>query len=135
MSSKFYFRQCCWCTSRIILTWKVSVWGNPLYDWDEHEKEGYSWWIDRLKSQTEIFDIVRIDHFRAFNDYWSIPSSGNAKLGNWELGPGMKFWDKINKVFPDRPFLAEDLGLITDEVRSLREKAGFAGDGGPSICL
>tara|TARA_B100002019_G_scaffold33304_3_gene27299 strand:- start:1082 stop:2632 length:1551 start_codon:yes stop_codon:yes gene_type:complete len=102
-------------------------WGNPLYDWDEHEKEGYSWWIDRLKSQTEIFDIVRIDHFRAFNDYWSIPSSGNAKLGNWELGPGMKFWDKINKVFPDRPFLAEDLGLITDEVRLLRKKAGLPG--------
>ena len=102
-------------------------WGNPLYDWEEHEKEEYSWWIDRLKSQTEIFDVVRIDHFRAFNDYWSIPSSGNAKQGTWKLGPGMKIWDKINEVFPDRPFLAEDLGLISNEVRNLRDQAGLPG--------
>ena len=102
-------------------------WGNPLYDWKEHEKEEYSWWIDRLKSQTEIFDVVRIDHFRAFNDYWSIPSSGNAKQGNWELGPGIKFWNKINEIFPDRPFLAEDLGLISEEVRNLRDLAGLPG--------
>ena len=102
-------------------------WGNPLYNWKEHEKEEYSWWIDRLKSQTEIFDVVRIDHFRAFNDYWSIPSSGNAKQGNWELGPGIKFWNKINEIFPDRPFLAEDLGLISEEVRNLRDLAGLPG--------
>ncbi len=102
-------------------------WGNPLYDWQEHEKEEFSWWIDRLKSQTEIFDVVRIDHFRAFNDYWSIPSSGNAKQGNWELGPGIKFWNKINEIFPDRPFLAEDLGLISEEVRNLRDLAGLPG--------
>ena len=102
-------------------------WGNPLYDWEEHEKEEYSWWIDRLKSQTEIFDVVRIDHFRAFNDYWSIPCSGNAKQGTWEPGPGLKFWNKINEAFPERPFLAEDLGLISDEVRSLRDQAGLPG--------
>ena len=58
-------------------------WGNPLYDWEEHEKEEYSWWIDRLKSQTEIFDVVRIDHFRAFNDYWSIRVLG---MQSKELG-------------------------------------------------
>ena len=102
-------------------------WGNPLYDWEEHEKEKYSWWIDRLKSQKEIFDIVRIDHFRAFNEYWSIPSYGSAKQGTWEQGPGIKFWIKINEVFPDRPFLAEDLGLISEEVRNLRDQAGLPG--------
>ena len=104
------------------------LWGNPLYNWNEHEKDGFSWWVDRLSTQIEIFDVVRIDHFRAFHDYWSIPSSlGNAKMGSWKSGPGIRFWNKINQFFPHRPFLAEDLGLITDEVRLLRNQAGLPG--------
>ncbi len=103
-------------------------WGNPLYRWEVHEEDDFSWWIQRLEAQVEIFDVVRIDHFRAFHDYWSIPSlSGVAKDGNWESGPGIKFWSRINEVFPQRPFLAEDLGLITEEVRFLRDQAGLPG--------
>jgi 4-alpha-glucanotransferase len=104
------------------------LWGNPLYKWEAHKNEDFAWWIDRLHSQLEFFDVVRIDHFRGFHDYWSIPaSSGDAKAGEWVDGPGMMFWNKINKEFPNRPFLAEDLGLITDGVRSLRDQAGLPG--------
>ena len=104
------------------------LWGNPLYDWQAHAEENFSWWIDRLNAQLELFDVVRIDHFRAFHNYWCIPSSSeDAKAGKWENGPGMKFWNRINDIFPKRPFLAEDLGLITDEIRSLRGQAGLPG--------
>jgi 4-alpha-glucanotransferase len=104
------------------------LWGNPLYQWDVHVDEGFTWWIERLNSQLELFDVVRIDHFRGFHDYWSIPASSvDAKSGEWKDGPGMIFWNKINDLFPARPFLAEDLGLITDEVRSLRDEAGLPG--------
>ena len=104
------------------------LWGNPLYNWGEHEKDGFRWWIERLKAQVEIFDVVRIDHFRAFNDYWAIPSIfEDAKEGHWERGPGILFWEKINESFPSRPFLAEDLGLISTEVRALRDRASLPG--------
>ena len=103
-------------------------WGNPLYSWEAHEEDDFSWWVQRLEAQVEIFDVVRIDHFRAFHDYWSIPSPGDdAKGGHWETGPGIQFWSKINQLFPHRPFLAEDLGLISDEVRLLRDQAGLPG--------
>ncbi len=103
-------------------------WGNPLYDWIEHKKDGYDWWKQRLHAQLVLFDIVRIDHFRGFHDFWSIPvETQNAKLGEWKLGPGKEFWDAIKIEFPTLPFLAEDLGLITDEVRALRVSAGLPG--------
>jgi 4-alpha-glucanotransferase len=103
-------------------------WGNPLYDWDRHEAEGYSWWMDRLAVQLKLFDVVRIDHFRGFHDYWSISTKTNdARIGSWIGGPGMKFWEVAHKRFPTLPFLAEDLGLISDEVRDLRRNAGLPG--------
>ena len=103
-------------------------WGNPLYDWEVHREDGYKWWMDRLDSQLRLFDVVRIDHFRGFHNYWSIPvSQKDAKLGNWKTGPGLDFWKLAKKRFPTLPFLAEDLGLITDGVRKLRCSAGLPG--------
>ncbi len=103
-------------------------WGNPLYDWDRHEAEDYAWWMDRLAVQLKLFDVVRIDHFRGFHDYWSISTKTNdARNGNWKNGPGMKFWEVARERFPALPFLAEDLGLISEEVRELRRDAGLPG--------
>ena len=103
-------------------------WGNPLYEWDEHKKNGYKWWISRLEAQLDLFDVVRIDHFRGFNDYWSIDSeTKDAKSGTWQKGPGLNFWKVIKDNFPTLPFLAEDLGLITKEVRQLREQIPLLG--------
>ena len=103
-------------------------WGNPLYRWDLHQKSGYKWWMDRLSEQLQLFDVLRIDHFRGFHDYWSIPSSANAaKSGSWKKGPGLSFWKTMRKKFPSMPFLAEDLGLISDQVRRLRDSAGLPG--------
>ncbi len=104
------------------------LWGNPLYDWQRHKETDYQWWIQRACDQLELFDIIRIDHFRAFHDYWSIPSSlMDASKGEWETGPGMDFWNRMQERFPKLPFLAEDLGDINDKVRALREQAGLPG--------
>ena len=85
-------------------------WGNPLYQWDVHRKDDFLWWRDRLSHQLELFDVVRIDHFRGFHDYWSIPdTTKDAKLGEWKNGPGMDFWEVIQKYFPDMPFLLKIL--------------------------
>ncbi len=103
-------------------------WGNPLYDWEVHQQNDFCWWMNRLSGQLELFDVIRIDHFRGFHDYWSIPNdSQDAKLGTWKKGPGLKFWKVAEKRFPDMPFLAEDLGLISEEVRNLRDSAGLPG--------
>lgn len=103
-------------------------WGNPLYNWEAHKADHYEWWMRRLESQLKFFDVVRIDHFRGFHDYWSIPvETSDAKLGNWKEGPGVDFWDVAQKRFPTLPFLAEDLGLITNGVRKLRHVAGLPG--------
>ena len=103
-------------------------WGNPLYDWEVHRQNDFCWWMNRLSGQLELFDVIRIDHFRGFHDYWSIPNdSQDAKLGTWKKGPGLKFWKVAEKRFPDMPFLAEDLGLISEEVRNLRDSAGLPG--------
>ena len=104
------------------------LWGNPLYDWDALKMEGFQWWLDRLASQVELFDVVRIDHFRAFHDYWSVPSTENdARLGHWEQGPGPEFFSAVRKRFPDMPFLAEDLGLLNAGVHRLRRETGLPG--------
>jgi 4-alpha-glucanotransferase len=103
-------------------------WGNPLYDWDKHRADNYSWWMDRIKDQLDLFDVVRIDHFRAFHDFWSIPHTAkDARAGSWEMGPGESFWQIAKKSFPELPFLAEDLGDISNEVRSLRTTFGLPG--------
>lgn len=103
-------------------------WGNPLYEWERHESEDFEWWMNKLKVQLDLFDVVRIDHFRGFHDYWSISTqTSDARLGSWKEGPGLRFWDEARKRFPSLPFLAEDLGLISEEVRELRRNAGLPG--------
>ncbi|MFP6854526.1 MAG: 4-alpha-glucanotransferase, partial [Opitutales bacterium] len=104
------------------------LWGNPLYDWKAHEKDGFQWWMDRLRLQVELFDVLRIDHFRAFHDYWSVPAGEiDARRGHWEQGPGIAFFEKAREKFPEMPFLAEDLGLLNQGVHELRQKSGLPG--------
>lgn len=111
------------------------LWGNPLYDWDALKKDKYSWWVARMKQMTKLFDYVRIDHFRGFESYWAVPyGSENAVNGKWVKGPGKALFDAIKKALqsenPDMdevPLIAEDLGIITDEVASLRDSCGFPG--------
>lgn len=102
------------------------LWGNPLYDWKAHEKTGYSWWIARLKHCFDIYDIVRIDHFRGFDQYFSIPfGSSSAAEGHWEKGPGISLFRAVEKALGKKDVAAEDLGFITDSVRELVEESGF----------
>ena len=101
-------------------------WGNPLYNWNEMKKDGYSWWIKRLAASFGIFDVVRIDHFRAFSAYWSIPSdSPTARKGEWKRGPGMDFFSKAIELFGKDRIIAEDLGVMDDGVIKLIEDTGF----------
>lgn len=104
------------------------LWGNPLYDWDYHRKTGYSWWIRRLRHMQEICDVVRIDHFRGFNDYWSIPyGDTTAENGHWEKGPGLEPFEILERENGEVRFIAEDLGMLTDEVREMVAASGFPG--------
>ncbi len=104
------------------------LWGNPLYDWAYHKQTGYRWWIDRLKAQFELFDIVRIDHFRGFDAYYSIPyGDSTAVNGHWEKGVGIDLFVQIKKELGDLPIIAEDLGYVTDTVRQLLEDTGYPG--------
>ena len=104
-------------------------WGNPLYNWDNLKKENYSLWTGRISHALTMYDGVRIDHFRAFSAYWSIPAEENATEGRWEKGPGMEFFDHIKKLYPDANIIAEDLGDIDDDVRKLVKDTGFPGMG------
>ncbi|MCR5724533.1 MAG: 4-alpha-glucanotransferase [Treponema sp.] len=104
------------------------LWGNPLYDWKAMKKDGYSWWISRITQMLTLTDFVRIDHFRGFEAYWSIPyGSATAVTGEWKKGPGRALFDAIRASLGELPLIAEDLGVITDEVRSLRDGAGLPG--------
>ena len=104
------------------------LWGNPLYDWDEMEKEKYSWWKDRISSALTLFDGVRIDHFRAFESFWSVRGDAKtAREGKWVKGPGMKLINALKEVAGDKLIIAEDLGDITKEVIELVEESGFPG--------
>ena len=103
-------------------------WGNPLYDWVYHEKTGYRWWIDRISATLRMVDILRIDHFRAFESYWEIPASDkDATGGKWKKGPGEKLFTAIRNALGELPIIAEDLGIITPEVTKLRKSLGFPG--------
>ena len=104
-------------------------WGNPLYNWDNLKKENYSLWIDRLGYSLKMYDAVRIDHFRAFSAYWSIPAEEKATEGRWEKGPGLEFFNTLKKIYPDANIIAEDLGDIDDDVRKLLKETGFPGMG------
>lgn len=104
------------------------LWGNPLYDWPVHAADGYAWWISRLRANFTLFDIVRIDHFRGFEAYWSIPAgSETARPGHWVPGPGLDLFRAIQQALPDAKLIAEDLGTLTDEVIALREATGLPG--------
>ena len=97
------------------------LWGNPLYDWNAHDKEGYEWWAGRLGRALELHDEVRIDHFRAFAAYYSVPADAKtAKSGKWIVGPGKKFFKGIASAVGGAPIVAEDLGVITEDVVALR---------------
>ena len=104
------------------------LWGNPLYRWEIHEKDGYSWWIERLRRALQMADLVRIDHFRGFAAYWEVPADApNAINGKWVAGPGKMLFDAFIKAFPHLPIIAEDLGFITPDVLELRDEFNLPG--------
>ncbi len=104
-------------------------WGNPLYKWDVHKARGYRWWIDRVSAVLDMVDLVRIDHFRAFEDYWEIPATeATAVKGRWLKGPNTDLFDAIRAELGDQlPIIAEDLGQITKAVEDLRDELGLPG--------
>ena len=109
------------------------LWGNPLYRWDYHKETGYAWWVSRIKHMLTLYDVVRIDHFRGFESYYSIPyGDPTAEFGHWEKGPGYALFDVLKKEIPEiaqgeLKLIAEDLGFLTPGVRRLLKRTGFPG--------
>jgi 4-alpha-glucanotransferase len=104
------------------------LWGNPVYNWDSMGKEGYAWWIARVKKSLAFADLLRLDHFRGLESFWAVPAaSTTAETGTWAAGPGMNLFSAIRQAVGSLPFIAEDLGVITDEVEQLRDEAGLPG--------
>ncbi len=104
------------------------LWGNPLYDWDYMKAHGFVWWLQRIKSTTELYDLVRIDHFRGFEAYWAVPyGDENAINGKWVEAPGQELFETVKAQLGDLPIIAEDLGIITPPVEKLRDDFGFPG--------
>ena len=103
------------------------LWGNPIYVWEKMKNSGFKWWKKRLGAAKHMYDIIRIDHFRGFESYWSIPAGDKTAMnGRWETGPGMDFINAV-KTIPEVDFIAEDLGFVTPEVRKLQEDSGYPG--------
>jgi 4-alpha-glucanotransferase len=104
------------------------LWGNPLYHWDAMARDGYRWWVERLRMALTLADIVRIDHFRGFEAYWEIPASEKTAInGRWVKGPGAAFFEAVRDQLGNLPIIAEDLGLITKEVLAIRDAFGLPG--------
>lgn len=104
------------------------LWGNPLYDWGAHARDGYAWWVERLRFSFKTCDILRIDHFRAFDSYWSVPGgSHTARHGHWRSGPGHAFFDAVSRALPDAKLIAEDLGELFPTVTQLKDSVGLPG--------
>ena len=104
------------------------LWGNPLYRWDDMAANGYEWWINRLAAAGRLYDVIRIDHFRGFEAYWSVPyGDTTAKNGKWVKGPDMDFIRTVKERLPHIRFIAEDLGFLTQEVLDLRDNSGYPG--------
>ena len=101
------------------------VWGNPLYRWEHHRATGYHWWVTRMWYSYQLYDMVRLDHFRGFDEYYAIPVGGTALEGHWEKGPGMELFYTLRDRLGERAIIAEDLGLLTDSVRQLVWDSGF----------
>lgn len=104
------------------------LWGNPLYDWKKHRETGYKWWIDRFRTTLQMVDLVRLDHFRGFEAYWSVPAADKtAEHGKWIAGPGEDMFIAVKAALGTLPVIAEDLGVITPEVTALRKSFGLPG--------
>ncbi len=104
------------------------LWGNPLYDWEHHEQTDYTWWKNRFRSALHQMDVIRLDHFRGFESYWSVPADAvTARDGKWRAGPADKLFRSVRDSMGDLPFIAEDLGLITDAVREFLHRWQFPG--------
>ena len=104
------------------------LWGNPLYRWEVHKKDGYNWWLRRLAAAGKRYDTVRIDHFRAFEAYWSVPyGDKTARNGKWVKGPDMDFIRAVKEGLPQLSCIAEDLGYLTQEVLDMRDNSGWPG--------
>ena len=104
------------------------LWGNPLYDWNVHDRSNYRWWVERLSASAALADMVRIDHFRGFESYWSVPAtSATARNGSWESGPGDAIFIALRNAMGTLPIVAENLGVITPEVEALRERHNIPG--------
>jgi len=104
------------------------LWGNPLYDWEYLDKNNYIWWINRIKTSLKLYDLVRIDHFRGFEAFWSIPYGDETAInGEWVKGPGVRLFNKIKEELGEVNIIAEDLGLLTQEVIDFLKETGFPG--------
>lgn len=104
------------------------LWGNPLFNWKVMKEQDYNWWVDRIAYQTQIYDMLRIDHFRGFDAYYSIPyGDKTARNGEWKEGPGIDLFNVIKEKLGELPTIAEDLGFLTDSVRKLLKDTGFPG--------
>ncbi len=104
------------------------LWGNPIYNWARMQKEGFTFWINRVKRSFALYDLLRIDHFRGFAGYYVIPAGeATAINGHWEVGPGVALFDAIREAYPGSRIIAEDLGFITEDVRALLDATAFPG--------
>jgi 4-alpha-glucanotransferase len=104
------------------------LWGNPLYRWKEHQNEGYAWWLGRLRAVLSLVDVVRLDHFRGFSGYWEVPGGAKtAQKGRWVKAPGEDFFRAVRAELGELPIIAEDLGVITTDVKALRDSLGLPG--------
>jgi 4-alpha-glucanotransferase len=104
------------------------LWGNPLYRWDVHKRDNYSWWLKRIKATLKLFDYIRLDHFRGFVNYWEVPAGNTtAEIGRWLPGPGAHFFEVVQKELGKLPIIAEDLGEISQNVFDLRDKFELPG--------
>ena len=104
------------------------LWGNPLYRWDYHKQTEYAWWMKRIAYCYELYDVVRIDHFRGFDEYYSIPyGDPTAEFGHWEQGPGYDIFKTMKAKIGNKPVIAEDLGFLTASVIKLVKKTGYPG--------
>ncbi|MBW2146848.1 MAG: 4-alpha-glucanotransferase [Deltaproteobacteria bacterium] len=104
------------------------LWGNPVYQWDALKKSGYDWWVQRIKHNVTLFDFVRVDHFRGFVAYWEVPATEQTAVnGRWVEAPAADFFTHLTKKFPCLPIIAEDLGLITPDVREIIQRFEFPG--------
>ena len=104
------------------------LWGNPIYDWVKHKEQGFSWWIYRVQESFKIYDVLRIDHFKGFSDFWQIDRDAeNAVNGTWEAGPGIELFQKIKEQLGDLPIIAENLGFIDEKAEKLLDDSGYPG--------